>query len=80
MITLTNNNLSLTFRYGFGNTGNVKYNIPGGATLQYKIKLIAFEKVQKTHLAAMLETQLNRYTWAIKHLLNSSTFSFCDEC
>lgn len=32
-------------RYGFGNAGNVKYNIPGGATLQYKIKLAAFEKV-----------------------------------
>ncbi|KAG7216091.1 hypothetical protein INR49_007843 [Caranx melampygus] len=35
-------------KYGFGNTGNVKYNIPGGATLQYKIKLIAFEKAKES--------------------------------
>ncbi|XP_054475688.1 peptidyl-prolyl cis-trans isomerase FKBP4 [Anoplopoma fimbria] len=33
-------------KYGFGNAGNAKYNIPGGATLQYKIKLTAFEKAK----------------------------------
>uniref|UniRef100_A0A3Q3G443 peptidylprolyl isomerase n=1 Tax=Labrus bergylta TaxID=56723 RepID=A0A3Q3G443_9LABR len=35
-------------KYGFGNTGNAKYNIPGGATLQYKIKLTAFEKAKES--------------------------------
>ncbi|XP_041794579.1 peptidyl-prolyl cis-trans isomerase FKBP4 [Chelmon rostratus] len=35
-------------KYGFGNAGNAKYNIPGGATLQYKIKLIAFEKAKES--------------------------------
>ncbi|XP_077567987.1 peptidyl-prolyl cis-trans isomerase FKBP4 [Stigmatopora nigra] len=32
--------------YGFGNEGNPKFNIPGGALLQYKIKLTAFEKTK----------------------------------
>lgn len=32
-------------RYGFGDAGKVEHNIPSGATLQYKIKLTAFEKV-----------------------------------
>ncbi|XP_071356488.1 peptidyl-prolyl cis-trans isomerase FKBP4 [Trachinotus anak] len=35
-------------KYGFGNAGNEKYNIPGGATLQYKIKLTAFEKAKES--------------------------------
>ncbi|XP_068168778.1 peptidyl-prolyl cis-trans isomerase FKBP4 [Antennarius striatus] len=35
-------------KYGFGSTGNTKYNIPGGATLQYKIKLTAFEKSKES--------------------------------
>ncbi|XP_041652435.1 peptidyl-prolyl cis-trans isomerase FKBP4 [Cheilinus undulatus] len=35
-------------KYGFGNNGNAKYNIPGGATLQYKIKLTAFEKAKES--------------------------------
>lgn len=35
-------------KYGFGNAGNTKYNIPGGATLQYKIKLTAFEKAKES--------------------------------
>lgn len=35
-------------KYGFGNAGNAKYNIPGGAALQYKIKLTAFEKAKES--------------------------------
>uniref|UniRef100_A0A3Q2NUQ9 peptidylprolyl isomerase n=1 Tax=Fundulus heteroclitus TaxID=8078 RepID=A0A3Q2NUQ9_FUNHE len=35
-------------KYGFGIAGNEKYNIPGGATLQYKIKLTAFEKAKES--------------------------------
>ncbi|XP_029010304.1 peptidyl-prolyl cis-trans isomerase FKBP4 isoform X2 [Betta splendens] len=35
-------------KYGFGNAGNSNYNIPGGATLQYKIKLTAFEKAKES--------------------------------
>ncbi|XP_071783351.1 peptidyl-prolyl cis-trans isomerase FKBP4 [Centroberyx gerrardi] len=35
-------------KYGFGNAGNTKYNIPGGATLQYRIKLAAFEKAKES--------------------------------
>ncbi|XP_018519420.1 LOW QUALITY PROTEIN: peptidyl-prolyl cis-trans isomerase FKBP4 [Lates calcarifer] len=35
-------------KYGFGNAGNAKYNIPGGADLQYKIKLAAFEKAKES--------------------------------
>ncbi|XP_035520774.1 peptidyl-prolyl cis-trans isomerase FKBP4 [Morone saxatilis] len=35
-------------KYGFGNAGNANYNIPGGATLQYKIKLAAFEKAKES--------------------------------
>ncbi|KAM9755053.1 peptidyl-prolyl cis-trans isomerase FKBP4 [Menidia menidia] len=35
-------------KYGFGNAGNEKHNIPGGATLQYKIKLAAFEKAKES--------------------------------
>lgn len=35
-------------KYGYGKTGNAKYNIPGEATLQYKIKLIAFEKAKES--------------------------------
>ncbi|XP_068595191.1 peptidyl-prolyl cis-trans isomerase FKBP4 [Brachionichthys hirsutus] len=35
-------------KYGFGSTGNAKYDIPGGATLQYKIKLTAFEKAKES--------------------------------
>ncbi|CAI5664323.1 unnamed protein product [Oreochromis niloticus] len=35
-------------KYGFGNAGNAKFNIPGGATLQYKIKLTAFEKAKES--------------------------------
>ncbi|XP_061534224.1 peptidyl-prolyl cis-trans isomerase FKBP4 [Phycodurus eques] len=34
--------------YGFGDAGNTKYNIPGGALLQYKIKLTAFEKAKES--------------------------------
>lgn len=39
---------TLISRYGFGNAGNPTYGIPGGATLQYKIKLNAFEKVSES--------------------------------
>ncbi|XP_040894802.1 peptidyl-prolyl cis-trans isomerase FKBP4 [Toxotes jaculatrix] len=35
-------------KYGFGNAGNAKFEIPGGATLQYKIKLAAFEKAKES--------------------------------
>lgn len=35
-------------KYGFGNAGNAQFNIPGGATLQYKIKLSAFEKAKES--------------------------------
>ncbi|XP_034032479.1 peptidyl-prolyl cis-trans isomerase FKBP4 [Thalassophryne amazonica] len=35
-------------KYGFGKAGNANYNIPGGATLQYKIKLTAFEKAKES--------------------------------
>ncbi|XP_056137828.1 peptidyl-prolyl cis-trans isomerase FKBP4 [Lampris incognitus] len=35
-------------KYAFGNAGSTKYNIPGGATLQYKIKLVAFEKAKES--------------------------------
>ncbi|XP_024911718.1 peptidyl-prolyl cis-trans isomerase FKBP4 [Cynoglossus semilaevis] len=35
-------------KYGFGNAGNEKFNIKGGATLQYKIKLAAFEKAKES--------------------------------
>ncbi|XP_041853269.1 peptidyl-prolyl cis-trans isomerase FKBP4 isoform X2 [Melanotaenia boesemani] len=35
-------------KYGFGNAGNAKYNIPGGATLEYKISLTAFEKAKES--------------------------------
>uniref|UniRef100_A0A8C8IDM7 peptidylprolyl isomerase n=1 Tax=Oncorhynchus tshawytscha TaxID=74940 RepID=A0A8C8IDM7_ONCTS len=35
-------------KYGYGNTGNSKYNIPGEATLQYKLKLTTFEKAKES--------------------------------
>ncbi|XP_012695496.2 peptidyl-prolyl cis-trans isomerase FKBP4 [Clupea harengus] len=35
-------------KYGFGSTGKAKFNIPGGATLQYKIKLTTFEKAKES--------------------------------
>uniref|UniRef100_A0A3Q3WP42 peptidylprolyl isomerase n=1 Tax=Mola mola TaxID=94237 RepID=A0A3Q3WP42_MOLML len=35
-------------KYAFGNAGNSNYNIPGGATLKYKIKLVAFEKAKES--------------------------------
>ncbi|XP_037538795.1 peptidyl-prolyl cis-trans isomerase FKBP4 [Nematolebias whitei] len=35
-------------KYGFGNAGSEKYNIPGGATLKYKIKLTDFEKAKES--------------------------------
>ncbi|XP_036374226.1 peptidyl-prolyl cis-trans isomerase FKBP4-like isoform X1 [Megalops cyprinoides] len=35
-------------KYGYGNVGNEKYNIPPGATLRYKLKLKAFEKVKES--------------------------------
>ncbi|KAJ4938426.1 hypothetical protein JOQ06_003046 [Pogonophryne albipinna] len=35
-------------KYGFGSPGNAKHEIPGGATLQYKIKLAAFEKAKES--------------------------------
>lgn len=35
-------------KYGFGHAGNEKLNIPSGATLQYKIKLTAFEKAKES--------------------------------
>ncbi|XP_037109993.1 peptidyl-prolyl cis-trans isomerase FKBP4 [Syngnathus acus] len=35
-------------KYGFGNAGNAEYNIPGGASLEYRIKLAAFEKVKES--------------------------------
>lgn len=36
------------FRYGFGSAGNANYDIPGGAMLQYKIKLSTFEKAKES--------------------------------
>ncbi|XP_026770225.2 peptidyl-prolyl cis-trans isomerase FKBP4 [Pangasianodon hypophthalmus] len=35
-------------KYGFGNTGKPKFNIPPGATLQYKITLTKFEKAKES--------------------------------
>uniref|UniRef100_A0A8C6WIN2 peptidylprolyl isomerase n=1 Tax=Neogobius melanostomus TaxID=47308 RepID=A0A8C6WIN2_9GOBI len=35
-------------KYGFGNAGNEKLGVPGGATLQYNIKLTAFEKAKES--------------------------------
>ncbi|XP_030645977.1 peptidyl-prolyl cis-trans isomerase FKBP4 [Chanos chanos] len=35
-------------KYGYGSKGNVQFNIPGGATLQYKLKLKAFEKAKES--------------------------------
>ncbi|XP_072292040.1 peptidyl-prolyl cis-trans isomerase FKBP4 [Eucyclogobius newberryi] len=35
-------------KYGFGNAGNEKLGVPGGATLNYKIKLTAFEKAKES--------------------------------
>ncbi|XP_046889688.1 peptidyl-prolyl cis-trans isomerase FKBP4 isoform X1 [Hypomesus transpacificus] len=35
-------------KYGYGNTGSTKFDIPGGATLQYKIKLTNFEKAKES--------------------------------
>lgn len=35
-------------KYGFGNAGNEKLGVPGGATLLYKIKLTAFEKAKES--------------------------------
>lgn len=35
-------------KYGFGAAGSDKFNIPPGATLQYKIKLNAFEKAKES--------------------------------
>ena len=50
LLLITNTKLFCTIlfclRYGFGLTGNAGYAIPGGATLQYKIKMTTFEKVQ----------------------------------
>ncbi|KAJ8245622.1 hypothetical protein GJAV_G00272720 [Gymnothorax javanicus] len=35
-------------KYGYGSTGNAKYNIPANATLQYTLKLAAFEKAKES--------------------------------
>ncbi|KAF4091860.1 hypothetical protein AMELA_G00041350 [Ameiurus melas] len=35
-------------KYGFGNAGKPKFNIPPGATLQYKIRLTKFEKAKES--------------------------------
>ncbi|XP_051917317.1 peptidyl-prolyl cis-trans isomerase FKBP4 [Hippocampus zosterae] len=35
-------------KYGFGSEGNAKYDIPGGALLQYKIKLTALERAKES--------------------------------
>ncbi|MCI4379487.1 hypothetical protein PGIGA_G00228840 [Pangasianodon gigas] len=35
-------------KYGFGNAGKPKFNIPPGATLQYKITLTKFEKAKES--------------------------------
>ncbi|KAL4660211.1 peptidyl-prolyl cis-trans isomerase FKBP4 [Arapaima gigas] len=35
-------------KYGYGSTGNAQFNIPPSATLQYKIKLTAFEKAKES--------------------------------
>ncbi|XP_076127157.1 peptidyl-prolyl cis-trans isomerase FKBP4 isoform X1 [Alosa pseudoharengus] len=40
--------LTVKPKYGFGSTGNAKFNIPGEATLQYKIKLTKFEKAKES--------------------------------
>ncbi|XP_023671870.1 peptidyl-prolyl cis-trans isomerase FKBP4-like isoform X1 [Paramormyrops kingsleyae] len=39
---------TLTPKYGFGNAGNAQLNIPGGAKLQYRIKLTSFEKAKES--------------------------------
>uniref|UniRef100_A0AAZ3P2B1 peptidylprolyl isomerase n=1 Tax=Oncorhynchus tshawytscha TaxID=74940 RepID=A0AAZ3P2B1_ONCTS len=40
-------------KYGYGNIGSSKYSIPGGATLQYKLKLTTFEKEGKHRQASV---------------------------
>ncbi|KAM8862035.1 LOW QUALITY PROTEIN: peptidyl-prolyl cis-trans isomerase FKBP4 [Synchiropus picturatus] len=35
-------------KYGFGKEGNAKHNIPDGETIQYRIKLTAFEKAKES--------------------------------
>ncbi|KAM9807908.1 peptidyl-prolyl cis-trans isomerase FKBP4 [Neosynchiropus ocellatus] len=35
-------------KYGFGTEDNAKYNIPAGETIQYRIKLTAFEKAKES--------------------------------
>ncbi|XP_061138189.1 peptidyl-prolyl cis-trans isomerase FKBP4 [Syngnathus typhle] len=35
-------------KYGFGDAGNAEYNIPGGALLEYRIKLAALERVKES--------------------------------
>uniref|UniRef100_A0A8C5DTZ3 peptidylprolyl isomerase n=1 Tax=Gouania willdenowi TaxID=441366 RepID=A0A8C5DTZ3_GOUWI len=35
-------------KYGFGAAANTKYNIPAGATLQYRLKLTTFEKAKES--------------------------------
>ncbi|KAJ8249833.1 hypothetical protein COCON_G00230490 [Conger conger] len=39
---------TLTPKYGYGSAGNAKFNIPPGATLQYKLKLATFEKAKES--------------------------------
>jgi len=38
---------SIKPKYGFGKAGNAKYNIPGGAMLEYRIQLTTFEKAKE---------------------------------
>ncbi|XP_076848890.1 peptidyl-prolyl cis-trans isomerase FKBP4 [Brachyhypopomus gauderio] len=35
-------------KYGFGNAGSAKFNIPPGGMLEYKLKLTAFEKAKES--------------------------------
>ncbi|KAG5830679.1 peptidyl-prolyl cis-trans isomerase FKBP4 [Anguilla anguilla] len=39
---------TLAPKYGYGSAGNAKFDIPPGATLQYKLKLSAFEKAKES--------------------------------
>ncbi|CAB1323126.1 unnamed protein product [Coregonus sp. 'balchen'] len=67
-------------KYGYGNTGSSKYSIPGGATLQYKLKLTAFEKGEEQKARALrLAAHLNLAMCFIKLQEPSSAFDNCDK-
>ncbi|KAI1882535.1 hypothetical protein AGOR_G00251750 [Albula goreensis] len=39
---------TLSPKYGYGSAGSAKFSVPGGATLQYRLKLTAFEKAKES--------------------------------